>query len=183
MYWTERNWKTLGQTCDESVKVVCYAAGMNRHLGFAFSLLVLALGGTVFAQGFNVRTGTWEFTMTLQGALPLEGVPPAVRAQLEAEMRKPQTYTSCVTAEDLKTLNLGKKDDSDDDNCKTVSSKLTATTGDIVRQCTGDEPRTDTVHYEASGPQAMKATVSSKSAKGATTMAMTGKWVSAQCKD
>ena len=156
---------------------------MSRYIPFASVLLALALGGTLLAQGFNVRTGTWEFTMTIQGALPMEGVPPAMRAQLEAELRKPKTYTSCVTAEDLKTLNLGKADDDNDSDCKTVSSKVTATTGDVVRQCTGDEARTDTVHYEASSPQTMKATVSSKRAKGTTTMAIAGKWVSAQCKD
>jgi hypothetical protein len=149
---------------------------------FWLALLTISVSAAaLFAQGFNARTGTWEFTMTMQGAMPMEGVPPEVRAQFEAEMRKPKVYKSCVTADDLKSLKLGKTSDSDDDDCKVVTSKITATSGDIVRQCTGDMPRTETAHYEAPTPQTLKANISSKSATGTTTMIVAGKWVAARC--
>ena len=100
--------------------------------------------------------------MARTGTIPMDGVPPAMRAQLEAEMRKPKTFTSCVIAEDLKSLNLGKTEDSDDEECKVVSSSITPTAGDVVRQCTGDEPRTETAHFEAASPPALTATVTGK---------------------
>jgi hypothetical protein len=151
---------------------------------FAAGLLMASVtGGALFAQGFNVRTGSWQFNMTLGGDLPIEGLPPAMRAELEAEMRKPQTYTSCITAEDIKALKLGKKAGEDEDDCKTLSSKMTATTADITRQCTGSEPRTEVVHFEAANPQSLRADISSKSSAGTTTITMTGKWTAAQCRD
>jgi hypothetical protein len=147
----------------------------------AATVLSAFLGLTLAAQGFNLRTGTWEFSMTMGGEMNFEGVPPAARAQIEAELKKPQIYRSCVNAEDLKNLNLGKKDDGDDEDCTVASSKVTATTADIVRRCTGDEPRTETIHYEASSPQTLRADISSKGATGTMTMAITGKWIAAQC--
>jgi hypothetical protein len=141
----------------------------------------LAAGIGVLAQGFGLRTGSWSFTMTAQGSMPMEGVPPAVRAQIEAELGKPQTFTTCVTAEDLKNLNLGKTPDSDDEDCKTVSAKVTPTVADITRQCSGDEPSTEISHFEAATPQTLKGTVTRKSAAGTMTMNMIGKWVGAKC--
>jgi len=90
---------------------------------------------------------------------------------------------SCVTAEDLKQLRLGRTDDSDDENCKILSSKFTATTADITRQCTGDEASTEIAHYEAPTPQTVTGSVTRKTAKGTMTINMAGKWVAAQCKD
>jgi hypothetical protein len=88
-----------------------------------------------------------------------------------------------VTAEDLKSLKLGKTNDSDDDNCKVVSSKITATSGDVVRECKGDMPRTETAHYEAPTPQTMKAHILTKSATGTMTVDVTGKWIAAACRE
>jgi hypothetical protein len=156
---------------------------MKTRFWFAAVMGIASLTVVVFAQAFNARIGTWEFTMTMQGAMPMEGVPPAMRAQIEAEMRKPQVFKSCVTAEDLKSLKLGKPNDGDDDDCKVVTSKMTATSGDVVRECTGDMPRTETSHYEAPTPQTMKAHILSKSATGTMTLDVTGKWIAAACRD
>ena len=155
---------------------------MKTHVWLA----VLAVGlsaGTVLAQGFNMRTGAWEITMTMGGAMPMEGIPPEMRAQIEAQLRKPQVVTSCVTAEDVKQLNLGKTNDSDDEDCELLSSKIGPTAADITRQCTGDQVYTETARFEAPTPQTIKANISRKSAEGITTIAMTGRWVAAQCKD
>lgn len=156
---------------------------MKTHPYMVPIVMGLFLGASLLAQGFNLRQGTWEFNMVMEGAMSMEGIPPAMRAQIEAEMRKPKVYQSCVTAEDVKNLELGKADDDDDEDCKVVTSKMTATTGDIVRQCTGDRPRTETSHFEATTPQTLRASISSKAASGTSTIALTGKWVSAQCKE
>jgi len=155
---------------------------MNRHTALTLVMAGLFGSAALVAQGFNVRTGAWQMTVTIVGMPKMEGIPPAMRAQMEAEMRKPRTVTACITADDVKSLNLGKIDD-DDKNCKVVSSKITPTVGDVVRQCTGDEPRTETAHFETSSPQAMKATVASKSADDSQTVSLVGKWLSADCKE
>jgi hypothetical protein len=152
---------------------------MERRLALALAIgLVSGVG--LIAQAFGVRTGSWSFTITMQG-MTMEGVPPDVRAQIEKEMSKPQVFTGCVTAEDLKNMTLGKTDDSDDEKCKTVSSKITATVADVTRQCAGDEPRTETSHFEAATPQALKGTVAIKNAQGTMTMNLSGKWIAAKC--
>jgi hypothetical protein len=150
---------------------------MKTHFSLAVYLAVVA-SVALLAQGFNARIGQWEFTMTMAGAMPMPGIPPEV----QAEMRKPQVYKSCVTAEDLKSLKLGKTKD-DDDDCKVVTSKITATSGDVVRECKGDMPRTETAHYEAPTPQTMKVHIVSKSAAGTMTMDVAGKWIAAACRE
>lgn len=159
---------------------------MTRQLARSSVVLALAgmAGGAVLsAQGFGARTGAWTFTITMKGAMPMEGLPPAARAAIEAEMSKPQTMNSCVTAEDLRELKLGNNKDSDDEDCKILSSKITATTADITRECKGDEPSTETLHYEAPTPQTLTGNITRKSKEGVMTIKMVGKWVAAQCKD
>ena len=151
-----------------------------RRTFAALSFVVAAIGATLLAQGFNVRTGTWEFTISMQMSGPMPGVSPEVQQQIQAALARPQTSRSCVSADDLKSLNLGQVDD--DEECKTVSSKITPTTGDIVRECTGDEPRTETAHFETSGPTNVIARITAKAQSGATSnISMTGRWISAQC--
>ena len=160
----------------------CYAPAMQMRRTFvalAFAV-ALASGTTLLAQGFNVRTGTWEFTTVMQMSGPMPGVSPEVQQQIQAALAKPQTSRSCVTADDLASLNLGNVDD--DEECKTVSSKITPTAGDIVRQCTGDDPRTETAHFETSGPTSVAARINAKAQSGAASnISMTGRWISAQC--
>jgi hypothetical protein len=137
-----------------------------------------AAAAVVFAEDVAIRTGTWEFRM---GGVSMEGVPVAVKAQLEAEMTKP--FTSCVTADDIKNVKFGKTSDDDDSECKVVSSKLTRTGGDVVRQCTGDTPSTQTLHIEAPAPQTVRVTVTKKMASASNTMTLNGKWLNATCKE
>ena len=92
--------------------------------------------------------------------------------------------TSCLTDEDLKNLRLGRTgDDRDDEDCKVLTSKVTATTADFTRQCEGDEARTETVHFDIPAPQTLKGTVAQKRAGGTMTIAMAGKWMAASCKE
>jgi hypothetical protein len=143
----------------------------------------VALGATLAAQGFNLKTGSWEFTMRVEGTVPMAGVPPEMRARMEVEVKKPRTFTSCVTAEDVKTLNLGKMDDSDDEDCKIVKSAITPTVADITRECGGDEPHTEIAHFEAATPQTLRATVTSTRGLDTMKTSIAGKWIAANCKD
>ena len=147
------------------------------------SVVVVLSVGSLLAQGFGARTGAWQFTVTMRGDMPMQGVPPEVAKQLAAQLATPQTTNSCVTAEDMKNLNLGKMEDGDDEDCKLVSSKVTATTADFVRQCTGDESYTDTAHFEAPTPQTLTGNISRKSPQGTMTINMAGKWLAAACKE
>lgn len=145
--------------------------------------VALASGTVLLAQGLNLRTGTWEYTMTVEGAIPMDGIPENMRASMEAELRKPQTFKSCLTAEDLKSLKLGKNDDGDDEVCKVLSSTVGPTGGNYTRECTGDQPHTETVHLEAASPQALHAVVTRKGATGDMVTTLNGRWLAAQCRD
>lgn len=137
----------------------------------------VACGVLVQAQGFAVRTGTWQMTMTLKGAMPAAGLPPEVQAMLAEQFAKPQTFPTCVSEEDLKGLTLGRMPD-DEDTCTPISSKVTATTADITRRCEG---YVETGHFEASSAQAFTGTVSRKMPSGVMTMAVAATWTAAEC--
>jgi hypothetical protein len=143
------------------------------------ALVTAAASGPLLAQGFNLRTGAWQFLMDMSKALPTEGLPPEALAQL----KKPQVADGCITPEDLKQLRLGRTGDDDDDSCKVLTAKTTATTADITRQCTGDETYVETMHVDAPTPQTFTATISRKSGPRTTTITMIGKWVGAKCKE
>ncbi len=151
----------------------------------AIAVLSISMAAAALAQAvFDVRTGEWE--MTVAGidmpAAALEKLPPGARAQFQAEMSKPHTSSSCISADDLKNLNIGRTGDDDDKDCKVTSRSVTRTTADFTRQCTGDEKRTDVMHVEAPTPTTFRANIKSTTADGTMTMTMSGKWLSATCK-
>jgi len=155
---------------------------MKPTISIASVLIVLAVG-SLLAQGFGARPGTWQFTITMKGDMPMQGLPPEVAKELAAQLAKPQTTSGCVTAEDLANLNLGRMEDSGDEECELISSNVTATMADFVRECTGDETYTDTAHFEAPSPQTLNGNISRRSAEGTMTITMAGRWVAAACKE
>jgi hypothetical protein len=146
-------------------------------------LTAAAAGMLAQAQAFDIRPGQWEMTISGFTVPPaaLEKMPAAARQQFVAEMAKPHTSTTCISASDLKDLNIGKLDD--DEECKVTSRTLTRTSADFTRQCTGDDKRTDTMHIEAASPTSFKASIRSTTTDGTTTMGMTARWLAAACKD
>jgi hypothetical protein len=146
-------------------------------LGFAIA------AASAYAQSFDLRVGQWDFTMSgITGSLgDLSKLPPQARAQVEAQMRKGMNYKSCLTAQDLKDLNIGKPDEDDDEACTVTSRKVTVKTADITRQCTGERKRTETMHFEAASRESLKATINTVSAVGPATVTVTGKWIGATC--
>lgn len=138
------------------------------------------LPALAFAQGFEMRLGRWQYTVTMSGGMDLSKLPPAARAQAEAAMRQQHTITSCVTADDLEKMQIG--GDDEDDDCKVTSQKITATTADVVRVCTGDDPRTDSLHAELSTKESIRMTINSTGGDRPGQVLMVGKWIGAECK-
>ena len=157
---------------------------MTTHRVLSTVALAFVMAAAVGAQGLDVKTGQWMWTVTLSGTFtPPAGrtLPPDVVAKILEEAKKPRTMPGCLTAEDLRNFNIGKMDDEDD--CKVTSRKATATTADFVRTCTGDEPRTETVHIEVASRESMRVTASRSAGAGPASVTMAGKWVGATCKD
>jgi len=146
-------------------------------------LVVLAVAATVVlsAQAFDLRLGQWEYAVTSMKLPPelLAQLPPQARAQAEQAMKQGGGGKSCLTAQDLKDLNLGK---SDDEDCKVTSKKITGNVADVTMTCTGDRPHTETVHYEALSPESVRGTIKNTGGDGPSEMTVTGKWVAAACK-
>jgi hypothetical protein len=151
-------------------------ARMRNRLLFP-ALIFAAMTAVLSAQAFDLRLGQWEYTITMK--MPpemLAKLPPAARAQIQ----QPQTNRSCLTAQDLKEMNLG---GSDDENCKVTSKKITGTVGDVVMTCTGDRPRTQTMHFEAPSRESLRSTIKVTGGDGPSEVATVGKWVAAACKE
>jgi hypothetical protein len=155
-----------------------------RHVCFICALIA-GSEYAVRAQSFDLRTGQWDFTLSgLGGALgDISQLPPQARAELEALAKQTQNYKGCVTAQDLKDLRLGKVDDDDDEMCKVTSRRISGTVADMTRECTGENKRTETLHYEALSHESLRATIKSVSERGPTTITISGKWIGATCKD
>lgn len=147
--------------------------------------LALALGTAtaLMAQGLDMKTGQWRWTFTMTGAPPTmpSAVPPDVAAKILAEASTPHTVEGCVTAEDLRNLRLGRTDD--EDECAVTSRKVATNAADFVRTCTGDDPRTETVHMELASRESVRVTVTRSGGKGPSGMTMAGTWIGAACKD
>ena len=138
------------------------------------AVALAAMSVMLSAQALDLRLGQWEYTINLK--MPTEALaqlPPAARAQFQ----QPQTNKGCLTAEDLKELNLAK---TDDDDCKVTSKKISGSVADIVMKC---DDRTQTVHYEALSRESMRGTVKNTGGDGPSEIAISGKWVAAACKE
>ena len=136
------------------------------------AVFVTAASAILSAQAFDLKLGQWEYSITMK--MPpeaLASLPPAARAM----MQQAQTNRSCLTAEDLKELNLGKNDD----DCKVTSKKITGNVADVVTKCDGG---TRTIHYEALSRESVRGTIKSTGGDGPSEIAITGKWVAAACK-
>ena len=154
---------------------------MRNRLLFA-ALAMAAASVMLSAQAFDLRLGQWEYTISGMKMAPevLAKMPPAARAAMEQAMKQPQTNHSCLTAQDMKELNLGK---SDDEDCKVTAKKITGNVADITTTCAGDEPHTQTMHYEALSRESMRGTIKIAGGNAPSEMTITGKWVATACKE
>jgi hypothetical protein len=145
-------------------------------------LAASALTAVLSAQSFDLRLGQWEYTISGMKMAPeaLAKMPPSARAAMEQMAQHPQTNHSCLTAQDLKELNLAK---SDDEDCKVTAKKITGSVADITTTCTGDNPHTQTMHFEALSRESVRGTMKITGGNMASEMTITGKWVAAACKE
>ena len=137
------------------------------------ALGMAALTAVLSAQSFNPKLGQWEYTINMK--MPpevLAGIPAAAREQF----LRPQTTRSCLTAQDLNDLRLGRTEE----NCQVTSKKITGNAADIVMKCDG---RTQTMHYEALSPESMRGTIKTNGGEGPSEMTLTGKWIAAACRE
>ena len=143
---------------------------MRIRLLFA-ALVTTAATAAVSAQSFNPKLGQWEYTINMK--MPpevLAGIPAAAREQF----LRPQTTRSCLTAQDLSDLRLGRTEES----CQVVSKKITGNAADIVMKCRGG---TQTMHYEVLSPESIRGTITTSGGEGPGEMTIAGKWVAAAC--
>ena len=154
---------------------------MRIHLLLA-AFVATVLTAVLSAQSFDLRLGQWEYTISGMKMAPeaLAKMPPSARAAMEQMMKQPQTNRSCLTAEDLKELNLAK---SDDDDCKVTAKKITGSVADITTTGTGDNPHTQTMHFEALSRESVRGTMKVTGGNMPSEMTITGKWVAAACKE
>jgi hypothetical protein len=148
-------------------------------------------------EPLNVKTGTWDMTITTvaSGQIPmpeeqLAQLPPATRARLEQmfkeKMNAPQTrtYRQCIREEDLKRWTFA---DKSKDCTRTVLSS-SSTRQDIREECTSqDGKNVTTFHLQASSPENVTGKVELQMSAGARTMnvngTVTGKWLGTACDD
>ena len=135
--------------------------------------VVAAATAALSAQAFDLRLGQWAYTISGMKMAPeaLAKMPPSARAAMEQMMKQPQTNRSCLTAEDLKELNLAK---SDDEDCKVTAKKITGSVADVTMTCEG---RTQTMHFEALSRESVRGTMKITGGNTPAEMTITGTWV------
>ncbi len=143
----------------------------------------------------NISPGLWEITMQAQsnGQLPvpeeaLAKMSPEQRAKLEAAMREaiaqPHKLRECLTEEKIRQ-GIAALDPQKNPACTRTVVNGSPTVLDLRESCTGENPRTATVHVEAPDPHTMHGTSNMQMTHGTRTMSMKGTmdgaWVSADC--
>jgi hypothetical protein len=76
----------------------------HRLLLAALVATMVTTAVALSAQSFDLKLGQWEYSITMKMSAETLANPPAARAQFE----RPQTNRSCLSAQDLQDLNLGR---------------------------------------------------------------------------
>ena len=169
---------------------------MKRGARLLALAAVAALGGVAAAQApaLNVQMGLWEISSTtdLGGQMPgvdTTKMTPEQKARVEAAMKGmmgPRTSVnkSCVTKEKFDQSNFMTQDQPGD-TCHQAITTNTRTSLEGTVTCTGEHPMSGQIHIDAPSPTTFTGTVKATSTEGgrATTinMALSGKWLSADC--
>ena len=143
----------------------------------------------------NVKFGLWEMTWSAQtnGQLPdidTSKLPAAQQAMAKAAMKAamakmgaPHSFKTCLTEDQLKKG--ASFDYQKDPSCKTTILKSSSTELQAQQVCTGKNPRTVSVDYKATTPEAVVGTShveASAEGKGMVVDGkMSGKWLSEDC--
>jgi hypothetical protein len=182
----------------------------TMKLGLALAFLSGVAVWAADLTPLNLKTGEWEYTVTMQmSGMPqmaapaqmpqippetLAKLPPEQRAKIEAAMKqagnmasgKPMTTTNrnCVKKEDLTNFNPGSMSKS----CKLTVASSSGSRFEAKAVCdTPDMKTTGTIVAEALSSDSMKFTVTSTGTTNGQPMNMTvngtGKWLGAACTD
>jgi len=165
---------------------------VSCSVGIAAAMAACSAALLAQAPALNVRLGLWETTTTIKLAGDLPGMDtskftPEQRAQMEAAMKQlmgthTMTNKTCMTKADLEKASFLSKDEP---NCKTTIVKNTSTTLDAHRVCTGADPRTEDLHFEAASPTAVTGTFKSTTTTDGKTTNVDGtiasRWLAADC--
>jgi hypothetical protein len=171
---------------------------MNGRI-FGWSLMAaVGLAGfaaTASTESLNVKTGLWEVTSTAQSSgmpFDLSTLPADQRAKIEAAMKaqmaergKPRITRECITKEKLEKDLFTDKDL--DPSCKRTTIASTATLQELKLECSGRQPMTGTLHFEAVDPSHVRGTIKMVAGGPGQTMnvdsTFTAKWIGADCGD
>jgi len=151
------------------------------------------------APALNVKMGLWEVSSTSEMGGQMPGVDtskmtPEQKAQMDAamagamkNMMAPHTTVqkTCMTKEKFDKGSF--MTDQPGMTCKQTYTTNTHTAMDANMVCTGERAMTGQAHFEAATPTAFKGTMKSTMTEQGKTMtvnvAMTGKWLGADCGD
>jgi hypothetical protein len=158
-------------------------------------VLLSSITAVVLAQvpALDVKMGLWEITSTSQvgGSMPsidTSKMTPEQKAQMEAAMKSmmgahQNVAKSCITKEKFEKEGIMPAEKGQD--CKQTIVTNTRAALDAKVVCTGDRPMTAQLHADALSSTSFKATIKSSTTDQGKQMtvdvAMTGKWLAADC--
>jgi hypothetical protein len=158
--------------------------------------IVLAIGAATFplfcqAEDFDVRTGSWQITMTttMNGMMipkaELNSMPPEQRAKVEAMLRarsgqaNTRTTTECLTRQDL---DRGRMMKSENEKCTRKVLAQNARHLDIEETCPAPEATKSHFVVNAASATSYSASVDVMQAEGGKVhVTMNGRWLGATC--
>jgi len=169
---------------------------MKRAARLLAVAVVAALGAVAVAQApaLNVQMGLWEISSTtdLGGQMPAVDtgkMTPDQKARLEAAMKGlmgPHTSVnkSCVTKEKFNQSNFMGQDQPGA-ACQQAITTNTSTSLEGTVTCTGEHPMSGQIHIDAPSPTTFTGSVKATSTEGGrpttVNIALSGKWLSADC--
>ena len=167
---------------------------MKRAARLLAVAVVAALGAVAAAQApaLNVQMGLWEISSTtdLGGQIPgidTSKMTPDQKARLDAAMKAmagPHTSKTCMTKEKFDQSNFMGQDQPGG-ACHQAITTNTSTSLEGTVTCAGEHPMSGQVHIDAPSPTTFTGTVKATSTEGArattVNIALSGKWLSADC--
>lgn len=155
------------------------------------AIAAAALIPLAHSEGFDIKTGAWAVTTsTAMSGMPipkasLDRMPPEQRAKIEAMMAarggkvNSHTSTHCVTKADLDRGQWMKPGDA---NCTRKLISQTARRYEMEEKCAGEQPSTTHGKFEATSAESYTGSVDRTQGAGKVHVEMSGRWLSATCK-
>jgi uncharacterized protein DUF3617 len=159
--------------------------------------LAASMAAVLAAQvpALDVKYGLWEMTTatTIGGQMPqvdTSRMTPEQKAKIDEAMKQMMgthndVSKACITKEKVEKSVFMMGDEGK--NCVQKITTNTRTTLDASVSCTGQQAMTGQMHIEALSPTSLRGTVKSSGAAAGSamtaTIAVTGKWLAADCGD